>query len=93
MGGKSYDELVAEINVSYDPQDFNNFEDLMDQIQQDYGEVVYSLELDFDAEDDRFLDNEALLELDEDEDEEDYIPETSTEDNGSRSPVGFRLQQ
>ena len=93
MGGKSYEELVAEINVSYDPQDFNNFEDLMDQIQQDYGEVVYSLELDFDAEDDRFLDNEALLELDEDEDEEDYIPETSTEDNGQRSPVGFRLQQ
>jgi hypothetical protein len=82
MTSKSYDDLAQEINISYDPEDFNNFGDLMDQIYQDYGEVVYSLELDFDAEDERFLDNEA----------EDYIPETSTNDNDSRSPVGFRLQ-
>ena len=93
MTSKSYDDLAQEINISYDPEDFNNFEDLMDQISQDYGEVVAYLDLDFDAEDDRFLDNAALLEEGEDEDEEDYIPETSTEDNGSRSPVGFRLQQ
>jgi|28_taG_2_1085356.scaffolds.fasta_scaffold01462_4 hypothetical protein len=91
MGGKSYQELVAEISISYDPEDYNNLDDLLDQIQQDYGEVVGYLELDFDAEDERFLDNAALLE--EDEDEEDYIPETSTEDNVSRSPIGFRLQQ
>ena len=86
---------MGSINF-YNDVNFNikfNFEDLMDQISQDYGEVGAYLELDFDAEDDRFLDNAALLEEGEDEDEEDYIPETSTEDNGQRSPVGFRLQQ
>jgi hypothetical protein len=97
MTSKSYDDLAQEINVSYDPEDYNNLDDLLDQISQDYGEVVAYLELDFDAEDERFLDNALPAEEDEDEDEdedeEDYIPETSTEDNVSRSPIGFRLQQ
>ncbi len=90
MTSKSYDDLAQEINVSYNPEDYNNLDDLLDQIRQDYGAVADYLELDFDAEDENFKDN--AVDDYEDEDEEDYIPETSTKDNDSRSPIGFRLQ-
>ncbi len=57
---KSYDELTLEIEVSYEPEDYNNYDDLISVISDDYGSVVQYLNLTIDAEDERFQDNQEV---------------------------------
>ncbi len=57
---KSYDELTLEIEVSYEPEDYNNYDDLISVVSDDYGDVVQFLNLTIDAEDERFQDNQEV---------------------------------
>tara|TARA_R110002012_G_scaffold224423_1_gene396406 strand:+ start:355 stop:543 length:189 start_codon:yes stop_codon:yes gene_type:complete len=57
---KSYDDLVLEIEVSYEPEDYNNYDDLISVVSDDYGNVVQFLNLTIDAEDERFQDNKEV---------------------------------
>ena len=56
---KSYDELAAEIDMSYEPEDYNNYDDLISAVQDDYGTVVQYLQLTIDEEDERFIENSS----------------------------------
>ena len=57
---KSYDDLVLEIEVSYEPEDYNNYDDLISVVSDDYGNVVQFLNHTIDAEDERFQDNKEV---------------------------------
>jgi hypothetical protein len=56
---KSYDDLVLEIESSYEPEDYNNYDDLISTIQDDYGTVVQYLQLTIDESDPRFIENSS----------------------------------
>ena len=56
---KSYDNLAAEIDMSYEPEDYNNYDDLISAVQDDYGTVVQYLQLTIDEEDPRFIENSS----------------------------------
>ena len=56
---KSSGDLALELELEYAPEDYNNLEDLLDQIRMDYDERVVQL-APFDAEDERFIDNQEV---------------------------------
>jgi len=58
---KSYDDLAAEIDMSYEPEDYNNYDDLISAVQDDYGSVVQYLQLTIDEEDPRFIDKTGIM--------------------------------
>jgi hypothetical protein len=56
---KEYDELTLEIEIFYAPEDYNNYDDLISTIQDDYGTVVQYLQLTIDENDPRFVENSS----------------------------------
>jgi len=56
---KSYDELTVEIEISFEPEDYNNYEDLISAVQDEYGTVVQYLQLTIDEADERFIENSS----------------------------------
>jgi hypothetical protein len=71
---KSYDELTLEIELEFEPEDYNNYDDLISAIDQEYGSVVQYLNLTIDAEDERFQDFQEI------EEEEEEIDDNSSND-------------
>jgi|TARA_R110002012_G_scaffold320635_1_gene544820 hypothetical protein len=71
---KSYDNLVKEIEFEFEPEDYNNYDDLISAIEQEYGSVVQYLNLTIDEEDKNFQDNQEI------EEEEEEIDDNSSND-------------
>ena len=56
---KGYEDLEDEIEGAYAPEDYNNYDDLISAVQDDYGTVVQYLQLTIDEEDERFIENSS----------------------------------
>lgn len=41
---KSYDDIIEEVEIDYDPSDYLDYEDFISDIREGYGNVVDSLE-------------------------------------------------
>ena len=54
---KGYEDLEDEIEGAYAPEDYNNYDDLISAVQDDYGTVVQYLQLRIDENDERFIEN------------------------------------
>lgn len=72
---KTSGDFAVEIELEFDPFDYNNYEDLISAIEQQYGRSINELpDLSFDAEDERFQDNQEI------EEEEEEINDNSSND-------------
>ena len=58
---KGYEDLEDEIEGAYAPEDYNNYDDLISAVQDDYGSVVQYLQLTIDEEDPRFIDKTGIM--------------------------------
>lgn len=57
--GRSYEDLEDEVGNDYEPEDYYDYSDYIDDIRNDYGNVVDFLDLEIDESDPRFTVNSS----------------------------------
>ena len=56
---KGYSELGEEVDEGYEPEDYYDYDSYIQDIRDDYGDVVDFLDLQFDEDDPRFIVNSS----------------------------------
>ena len=56
---RSYDELTEAVEGFYEPEDFYDYDAYIEEIRNDYGVVVDSLDLEIEEDDPRFIVNSS----------------------------------
>ena len=56
---KSYDDIIEEVGDEYEPEDYYDYDEYIEDIRNDYGNVVDFLDLEIDEADPRFTVNSS----------------------------------
>ena len=56
---KSYDDIIEEVSDEYEPEDYYDYDQYIDDIRNDYGDVIDFLDLQIDESDPRFTVNSS----------------------------------
>jgi hypothetical protein len=57
--GRGYEDLEEEIQDSYEPEDYYDYDEYIEDIRNDYGNVVDYLDLEIEEDDPRFTVNSS----------------------------------
>ena len=56
---KSYDDIIEEVGDEYEPEDYYDYDEYIEDIRNDYGNVIDFLDLQIDESDPRFTINSS----------------------------------
>ena len=56
---KSYDDIIEQVGDEYEPEDYYDYDSYIEDIRNDYGDVIDFLDLQIDEDDPRFTINSS----------------------------------